>query len=92
MECVDAHTSTGKGDSHPPRLIRSQRRLQTATLGVVYGVPSDITPDDIQNLVSALSARRLTSFTETNQESNYSVLLTFDGQLPSSDQVAPFCV
>lgn len=59
-------------------------------LGVVYGVPADITPDDMRVLAAAVEARRLTPMSRTNVDDQYSVLLSFDDEIPSHVEVTPF--
>jgi hypothetical protein len=59
-------------------------------LGVVYGVPSDVTPDEVKNLVDAVDARRLTPMTESNKNEAYSVLLSFTADTPPYVEIAPF--
>lgn len=59
-------------------------------LGVVYGVPADVTPDDMKALSAAVEARRLTPSDRLNTDQQYSVILSFRGELPSHVDVTPF--
>lgn len=82
----------GGGPSQPAVNTYAQARASGQTLGVVYGVPADVSPDQIKDMASAASARRLTPQSGEMRETDevYSVLLGFNGELPQFVQVAPF--
>jgi hypothetical protein len=59
-------------------------------LGVIYGVPSDVTCDDLAAISGSKAVRRLTPVNTQDTDQPYTALLTFEGDMPVSVQSTSF--
>lgn len=64
--------------------------MSNEKLGVVYGVPSDVTCDELAAISGAKAVRRLTPVNMQDSEQPFTALLTFDGDMPPSVQITSF--
>jgi hypothetical protein len=74
----------------PPANMYAAALAEGHSVGVVYGVSSDMSIDEVKSIAHAVDAKRLTPINDSNRDEPYSVMLVFNGDLPQSIQLTSF--